>query len=292
MPEVNPRKCVLLAGGSGFIGASAARVLAREAISFTIADRRHGVDLSDWQQVHRLLPPMDAIVHLAGPASASQSWDAPHPFYREHILITLNLLELARLNGARLVFGSSYIYGDPQYLPIDEEHPANPTNPYMSSKLMAEQLCAAYAGDFAVPVTALRIFNPYGPGQPSCFLVPELIEGIQKRSVTLRDPAPRRDFVHVDDIAGAILAALRYSHQGFEVFNLGSGSSISVHELVSLAIRVSGRPVTVCYQSKTRRGEIANVVADVSKAAAVLGWTPRVALEDGIRRLLMREDAL
>lgn len=142
---------------------------------------------------------------------------APRQHHREHLLITLNLLELARF-------------------PIDEQHPANPTNPYMSSKLMAKQLCVDYA----------------------------------------------RDFVHVDDIAEAVLAALRCSHIGIEIFNLGSGSSIAVHELVSLAVCVSGR--------EARRGEIADVVADVSKAVAVLGWAPGIPLEEGIRRMLIEDD--
>jgi nucleoside-diphosphate-sugar epimerase len=286
---VNPPPRVLLAGGSGFIGAAVARVLAREAISFTVADRRHGTDLSDWEQA-RLLPAMAAIIHVAGPGSAARSWDEPHRFYREHLLITLNLLELARLHRARLIFGSSYVYGIPQHLPIDEEHPANPSNPYMSSKLMAEQLCAAYTRDFGLPVTALRIFNPYGPGQPAAFLIPELIDGIRKGAVNLRDPAPRRDFVHVADIAEAVLAALRYSHSGFEVFNLGSGASIAVHELVSLGVRLSGREVSVRYRSESRQGEIADVVADVSKAAAVLCWSPRIPLDEGIRCLLNRDE--
>jgi nucleoside-diphosphate-sugar epimerase len=289
VPVVNRPRRVLLAGGSGFIGAAVARVLAREAISFTISDRRHGTDLSDWEQA-RLLPAMDAIVHLAGPSSAAESWDEPHRFYQEHLRITLNLLELARLHRARLILGSSYVYGIPERLPIDEEHPSNPTNPYMSAKLMAEQLCAAYALDFRVPVTALRIFNPYGPGQSGAFLIPELIDGIQNGAISLRDPAPRRDFVHVDDIAEAVLAALRYPHTGFEVFNLGSGGSIAVHELVSLAVRINGREVSIRYRSESRRGEIADVVADVSKAAAVLGWTARIALEEGIRRLLVRDE--
>lgn len=288
MPVVNPSGRVLLAGGSGFIGSAVARLFEREAVCFEQVDRRR-VDLCDWERV-KLLGGMDAIVHLAGPASAPRSWDAPHSFYRDNLLITLNLLELARLGGARLILGSSYVYGIPKYLPIDEEHSTNPSNPYMASKLMAEHLSAAYARDFAVPVTALRIFNPYGPGQPAGFLVPTVIEGVKRGAVVLRDSTPRRDFIHVDDVAAAVLAALRYRHPGFTAFNIASGRSISVRELVSLVQRINGRPVEVSYRSESRRAEIDDVVADVSKAAGLLGWAPRIALEDGVRNLL-REDA-
>ena len=286
---VNPRKRVLLAGGSGFIGRAVARVLERNAISFEVAGRRLGVDLFNWEQV-QLLENVDAIVQVAGPASAPLSWEAPHSFYRDNLLITLNLLELARLRGARLILGSSYVYGVPKYLPIDEEHPTNASNPYMASRLIAEELCAAYARDFAVPVTALRIFNPYGPGQNPDFVLPTIIDGVRRGVLILRDPAPRRDFVHVDDVAEAVMAALRYQHSGFEAFNIGSGRGISVRDLVSLVSRVSGRPAEVRYKSEIRRGEIDDVVADVSKAARVLNWALRIALEEGIRNLLMEDD--
>lgn len=237
---MNAANCVLLAGGSGFIGRAVARVLERDSICFEIADRRSGADLRDWERA-KLFAGMDTIIQVAGRASPSLSWHAPHSFYRDNLLITLNLLELARLKGARLILGSSYIYGIPKYLPIDEEHPTNSSNPYMASRLMAEQLCAAYARDFAVTVTALRIFNPYGAGQHLDFLLPTIIEGVRRGAVTLRDPAPRRDFVHVDDVAEAVMAALRYRHSGFEAFNIGSGCSISVRDLVSLVVRVSGK---------------------------------------------------
>jgi nucleoside-diphosphate-sugar epimerase len=282
---VNEQRRVLLAGGSGFIGRAVALVLERNAISFETADRRSGADLCDWERV-RLFSGMGAIVQVAGRASAPLSWGAPHAFYRDNLLITLNLLELARLRGTRLILGSSYVYGIPKYLPIDEEHPTNATNPYMASRLIAEELCAAYARDFGVPVTVLRIFNPYGPGQDADFLLPTVLEGVRRRVLVLRDPAPRRDFVHVDDVAEAVLAALKHRHTGFEVFNIGSGCSISVRDLVSLAVRVGGQPAEVRYTSELRRGEIDDVIADVSKAARVLNWTPGIALEEGIRSLL------
>ncbi len=194
MSMVNGTGAVLLAGGSGFIGRAVARVFEREGVCFETAERHSGIDLCDWASVQEL-DGMEAIVQFAGHSSAPLSWEAPHLFYRENLLITLNLLELARLRSARLILGSSYIYGAPKYLPVDEAHPVHPSNPYMASKFMAEQLCAAYARDFGVPVTALRIFNAYGPGQRGDFLIPTVIEGVRRGALLLRDPQPRRDFV-------------------------------------------------------------------------------------------------
>jgi dTDP-L-rhamnose 4-epimerase len=104
----------------------------------------------------------------------------------------------------------------------------------------------------------------------------------------LRDPTPRRDFLHVDDVAEAILAALRSPQEGFAAFNVCSGLSISVEDLVSMMRRLSERPFNVGYSGERRRGEIADVVGDFRKAASLLGWTPRIALEDGLAGLLAK----
>ena len=101
---------------------------------------------------------------------------------------------------------------------------------------------------------------------------------------------PRRDFAHVDDVAEAFIAALRFRPSGFEAFNIGSGSSKSVCEIVSLVMRLSGGTAKVSYTYGSRRGGISEVVADVSKAERLLGWAPRITLEEGIRTLLVEED--
>jgi len=276
---------VLVAGATGFLGAALTARLARDGATFTGVSRGTGVDLTSWEEVEPL-GGHDVIVNVAGRASVPASFDDPHGFHRANFLSTLNLLELARRTGARLVHAGSYVYGTPRSLPVDESHPLAAHNPYAASKIASERLCADYHRDAGVAVTVLRIFNVYGPGQRAGFLVPTILDGIRARTIELADPAPRRDFVHLDDVVDALVRAIAWDHDGFTAINVGSGRSVSVADLVEIAVRASGRDVRVRYENVVRPGEIADVVADVRKAAATLGWRPRVDLESGIATLV------
>lgn len=253
-------------------------------------DRRNGVDLNDWSAV-KDLSGIQAVAHVAGKTYVPPSYESPQLFYRDNLLTTLNLLELARLNGARFVLAGAYVYGVPRYLPVDERHPASALNPYTASKLLSEQLCASYQRDFGVPVTVLRIFNAYGPGQRQEFLIPKIVNGILEGRLALGDPTPRRDFVYIDDVVEALLKALAHESPSSEVFNIGSGQSHSVDQAVGIALRASGRRVPVQYGESLRANEIPDSVADNRKAARVLGWRPSVDLETGIRRMFEAKGA-
>lgn len=276
---------VLVAGSTGFLGAALAARLARDGTAFSGVSRGTGVDLTCWEQVERL-GGCEVIVNVAGRASVPASFDDPHGFHRENFLSTVNLLELARRLGARLVHAGSYVYGAPRTLPVDESHPLAAHNPYAASKLAAERLCADYHRDAGVPATILRVFNVYGPGQRAGFLVPTILDGIRAGTIALADAAPRRDFVHLDDVVDALVRAIEWDHGGCEAVNVGSGRSASVAELVEIAVRASGREVHVRYANAARPGEIADVVADIRKAAATLGWRPRIELESGVAALV------
>jgi nucleoside-diphosphate-sugar epimerase len=280
----------LVAGCSGFIGAALVSRLARDGSSHVGVSRSTGIDLTCWDRVQALTG-FDVVVNVAGRTSVAASWQDPLGFQRENFLSTLNLLELARRSGARFVHAGSYVYGTPRYLPIDESHPLAAHNPYAASKITAERLCADYHRDFGVPVTLLRIFNAYGPGQRQEFLVPTILEGIRSGTVELADTTPRRDFVHVDDVVDALARAVAWQHAGCEAINVGSGRSTSVAELVGIAVRASGREVRLHVRNAPRASEIPDVVADVRKAAATLGWRPRVELERGIALLVRSSGA-
>ncbi|MCW5980206.1 MAG: NAD-dependent epimerase/dehydratase family protein [Bryobacteraceae bacterium] len=277
------RRRVAVAGSSGFLGAAVARRLERDAVNVVRLNRRRGFDLSSPGSLDSVTG-LDAVAHLAGRTLVPASYDDAASFYRDNLLPTIHLLELARRNHARLALASSYVYGIPQRLPIDESHPAAALNPYMESKLLAERLCAAYNRDFGVPIVILRIFNAYGPGQREEFLIPKIVRGLMQGRIALGDPAPRRDFVYVDDVAEAFVAALNWTGSAPEIFNIGSGVSVSVEQVVSMLLRLSGRDVEVEFDRQTRPAEIPDAGADIRKAARLLGWTPRVDLESGLRR--------
>lgn len=279
---------VLVTGSGGFIGGAIARRLQAAGVEVLEAGRPSGIELSDWASVSGL-PECDSVIHAAGRTYVPDSLVNPLPFYRDNVTTTLHLLELARRRHAVFVLASSYVYGTPRYLPIDESHPVNASNPYMSSKLLAEQLCEAYHRDFGLPVVILRLFNVYGSGQRKAFLVPAIADGVRRGVLRLGDRSARRDFVHVDDAADAFIAALGVRGTGFDVFNIGSGASVSVEELVAMMQRLSGRTFEVEYGAQTRTSEITDVVADITSARQVLGWQPRIDLETGLRRVLEEE---
>lgn len=276
---------VLVAGGSGFLGGGLVSRLARDGWSHAAVSRSAGIDLTRGEQVQTLTG-FDVIVNACGRTSVPASYRDPAGFHRDNILTTLNLLDVARRTGARFVHAGSYVYGTPRSLPIDETHPVAAQNPYAASKVAAERLCADYHRDFGVPVTVLRIFNAYGPGQRAEFLVPTIVAGVLAGAVEVADGTPRRDFVHREDVVEALVRAISWRHAGCEAINVGSGRSTSVAELIGIAVRASGRDVRVRIREVVRPAEIPDTVADIRKAAVTLGWTPRIDLEDGIAALV------
>jgi nucleoside-diphosphate-sugar epimerase len=160
----------------------------------------------------------------------------------------------------------------------------------MASKLMSENLGAHYQRDFGVPVVVLRIFNAIGPGQRGDFLFPKILRGLAQGRIRLEDRAPRRDFVYIEDVVDAFVAAISWKDSAWDVFNIGSGGSVSVGQAVDLVLRLSGRAAAVDYQRPVRPAEIPETIADIRKASRLLGWKPRVTLEDGIRRMLQAQE--
>jgi nucleoside-diphosphate-sugar epimerase len=198
----------------------------------------------------------------------------------------INVLELSRINDARIVYASSYVYGSPRYLPVDEGHPVSFWNPYAGSKIVGENLCRCYHESFGLRAVILRPFNIYGDGQDLRFLIPSIIDQARKGSITLKDRAPRRDYVFIDDVVDAYTRAIEYDSTGFEVFNIGSGVSYSVDEVVEVVRKTCGNEVKVSYIGETRKNEIMETVAGISKARRLLGWDPVVDLEQGIKRVI------
>jgi len=283
-------KRILVTGASGFVGNHLAAELKRIGADVVPLDKQeqNPVDIRDWQSVIAFgekLGNIDMAYHLAALMFVPYSFENPREIYEINVLGTLNILELCRLhNVKKLVFASSYVYGNPQYLPIDEAHPLNPASPYARSKVTGEDLCKAYHDDYGLNCIILRPFNIYGEGQNDNFLIPQILKQLPGGKIELMDPEPKRDFLYVGDAVEAYVKAGEYDKSSFEIFNIGSGESYSVDAVVTQIVEAWGRAVEVSYKYQRRKNEIMDVVANTKKAQGKLGWEPKVAIEGGIKR--------
>lgn len=277
---------VAITGSSGFIGKKLAEYLANKNVEIIEISRNKGYDISDWKSIKDLTP-CECIIHLAAKTFVPDSFNDPRSFYEFNLLSTLNTLELARIWKAKVIYMSSYFYGPPQYIPVDELHPLHPHNPYSRTKFYSEELCKSYSMDYSIPVISFRLFNVYGPGQKGQFLIPEILEKIKLGGkIELKDPRPKRDYIFIDDVISAIEIAINHENVGFEVYNLGTGKSYSVEELVQIIKTNISNEIEIHFTNEFRKGEVLDSIADISKVKMNLGWEPQFDLEQGIKKMI------
>ena len=297
-------KRILVTGGAGFIGSHLVDRLAADNEVIVLDDLSSGVlanleqsedkiafvkgDIRDKALVEKMVADVELVFHLAANVGNIKSIEDPALDMGVNIGGTLNLLEACVSSKVtKFVYSSSAAaYGDARYLPIDEGHPLNPESPYAVSKLAAEKYCLAFHKIHGLPVTALRYFNVYGPRQGSsqyASVIPIFFRNIRNgEPITIfGDGKQTRDFINVQDVVAAnILAAETGESSG--AFNIASGKSITVNELVAHVIEIANHQVQRLYAS-SRQGEVLHSLADISAARASLGFEPSVDIAEGLR---------
>lgn len=267
-------------GAGGFLGARLVRTLERRGNEVVAASRAAGFDLlRDELPIER----GDHVFHLAGSTGVPASWDDPVGFHLVNAHGTVRVLDACRRARASLTYVGAYTYGFPKDLPISERHPLDPNNPYAFSKWMGEEACRWFSSTYSLPVTAIRLFNVYGAGQSDRFVVAKIVGQALDPAVDaidLMDLRPRRDYLYVDDAIESLVASM--PTQGFQVFNVGSGVSNSLYEVVDAAFRAVGSSKPVRASGEVRPNEIPDVRADCGEIARVCGWRPRFSLVQGV----------
>ncbi len=277
---------VLVTGFSGFIGTYLLEKLNQTNYELELMDIVNGVDICDWEQVKHV-ENVDVVVHLANLSFVPASYDDPKRFYTTNYLSTLNMLELCRINKAKMIFFSSYVYGHPQYQPIDENHPVQAFNPYAQTKVICESLCEGYNRDFKVPVTIFRPFNIYGTGQNPDFLIPSIIQQARNGKIVIKDDRPKRDYIHVVDIVRAVIKAIeKVDDDKLNVYNLGTGISYSVKEIVDIVRSIFSSEIEYLCTNEFRPNDVMDTIADISKIKAELNWQPAISIQDGLREMI------
>ena len=269
---------ILVTGFSGFIGTYLVVKLKQYNHELILLDISIGVDICDWEQIKQYNN-IDVIIHLANLSFVPASYSDPQNFYTTNYLSTLNMLELCRKNNARLIFFSSYVYGQPQYQPIDEVHPIQAFNPYAQTKVICESLCEGYFRDFGVPITIFRPFNIYGTGQHPDFLIPTIIQQAMNGKIEIKDDRPRRDYIHVSDIVEAVISAVEKPSSEKHIYNLGSGVSYSVKEIVTFVRSFFDNDIDYICKNEYRPNEVMDTLANINKIKCELNWQPKVTIE-------------
>lgn len=299
---------VLVIGGAGYIGSHVVKELNKQGHKVTVFDNLssglrqnlfkqngfiHGDILIKEQLDKAFAQGFDAFIHLAAFKAAGESMVSPEKYSVNNITGTLNIINSAVEHGCkRMVFSSSAaVFGEPQYLPIDEAHPKNPENYYGFTKLKIEEFMAWYEKLRGLKFAALRYFNAagydvdgeiYGLEQNPANLLPIIMEvacGMREKmkifgnDYDTRDGTCIRDYIHVTDLAVAHVKALEYIAKNDKslTVNLGSEKGTTVTEMVEAARRITGKPIPADYAER-RPGDPASLVASAKYAAEVLGW--------------------
>jgi len=291
-------KHVLVTGGAGFVGANLLRMLLQQGYGVTVFDNLstgklehlEGLevrvvegDIRDRHAVDEAVPGHHAVIHLAAQTGVPGSLEDPRLDCETNILGTMNFLEACRACDARFVFASSNAPLGRQEPPATEDKAPLPVSPYGASKLAGEGYCLAYHGSWGLDTVVFRFANVYGPrslhkGSVVAKFFKDALAGTP--IVIDGDGGQTRDFVHVEDLCRALLLALETEATG-EVFQLATGVETSILELANMVREVTGQSLEA-HHGPARQGDVRKNYSDVSKAERVLGWSPRVALREGL----------
>lgn len=285
---------VLVTGGSGFVGSHLVKRLQAEGAVVTSLSRRDsGVDVADRRALEPFFQKKPSIVfHLAGEALVERGQGDPYETFKTNFMGTLNVLELSRLTRiSRIIIAStSHVYGEGRP-PFTEDDPPRPSRPYETSKTTTDLLAQSYADSFHLPVVIPRFVNIYGPADTNMArLIPKTISYVlRNQAVPVWGGSARREYLYVGDAVEAylLLAAVPGSTvEKNRIYNFGTGTLVSVTELIRTIGKLAHSSGNVKHIRKGREGEIPEQYVSWEKARRLLGWKPNVSLEEGLRRTI------
>ena len=302
---------VLVTGASGFIGSHLVEELVAEGFEVRVFLRYNSTgyignlshlppevlerlemywgDIRDLTSVARATEGVDAVLHLAAQISVPYSFQNPIDFAMNNVVGTANVLKASLDAGVGKVIhvSTSEIFGGSD-TPLSEDSRRLPRSPYAASKVGADAMVKSFYYAYGLNTLIVRPFNTYGPRQSPRALIPWIIvQALKGDTVRLGNLKPRRDFTYVKDTVRALILALKRETEGADEINLGTGRSFSVREVVDVVAKVLGKELKVVQDRslvRPQRMEVFNLVSDNRKAKEVLGWDPRISLEEGIRR--------
>ena len=300
----------LITGGAGFIGshlvrriiASGGLVRVVDNLSTGYPERLDHVrdsiqilngDLADESVAAEAVKDIDYVLHQAAIPSVQRSVMDALSTNRSNVTATLNLLEKSRNSRVRrfVYAASSSAYGDTEVLPKMEEMPANPLSPYALQKWVGERYCKIYYELYGLETVSLRYFNVFGPGQNpyseySAVIPRFTTKLLAKEPITVYgDGEQSRDFTYIENVIEANMLGLRATNAPGEVCNIGCGQRVSLNELIRMLEKILGVRAEVEY-APAKPGDVRHSLADITKATRILGYVPKIQIEEGLRRTI------
>lgn len=304
---------ILVTGGAGFIGAHVAKKLAERGNDVVIVDDFNNrydpalkearvkalvpskvpvirQDIRDQESLAKLFAEskFDTIIHLAAWAAVQTSIEQPHIYTAVNVDGTVNLLELARQHDIKhFVFASSSsVYGGRVDTPFREtDDVTRPISPYAATKVAGEVLCAAWHNMYQMPVSCLRFFTVYGPwGRPEMALFKFAEAMATGQPLSMRGRSTTRDFTYIDDIVQGVLSA-NDRPQGYQIYNLGHQDAVTLPRFITAIESAMGRRANAV-EVPLPAGDVAQTLADISKAQRLLGYQPTTSIEEGVQKFV------
>jgi dTDP-glucose 4,6-dehydratase len=304
MPQTLRDVRTLVTGGAGFIGSTVVAELCKLGAEVTVLDdfsfgdlqnvKDHDIrimcgDLREEEAVFKAVKDQEVIFHLAARPFIPLCYERPKEFFEVNSLGTLNLMLAAIKEEPEFIVNvsSSEVYGSAQYVPMDEEHPTNPHSTYAVSKLAADRICFTLHMEHSLPVCLIRPFNTYGPRETHPYIIPEVISQFARsNTINCGNLETTRDFTFIEDTVRALILAGRRKEAIGKVINIGSGNEIKMRDLVVLIAELMEVKDLKIVQNKTkiRPFDVTRLLADNTKAKEILGWEPKINLEEGLKK--------
>lgn len=305
---------ILVTGGAGFIGSHVVRRLAADGHTVTVLDDFNDfydvaikqanvqgfpenvrVVRGDIRDAHSVAGAFrgqayDVVIHLAARAGVRPSITQPRLYLDTNITGTFHVLEAARETGVKkfLFASSSSVYGLAKESPFREDMPLPQTlSPYAATKLAGEHLCGNYANLHGLQMVCLRFFTVYGPGQRPDLAIHKFTDAIYRGKPVPKfgDGSTRRDYTYIDDIVEGVMGAMAYDAKKFDIFNLGESETTTLNDLIAALEKALGKKAVI-EQHPFQPGDMPMTCADITKARALLGYSPKTKISEGIPKFV------
>jgi len=306
-------KKIFVTGGSGFIGSHLIEYLVKKGhrvktiVPYNIENSWGWIDtfdkniiknievisgdICDQNIILKTVKNVEVLFHLAALISIPYSYISPRSYISTNILGTLNLLEAIKISSIETFVhtSTSEVYGNSQYLPINEIHPLNAQSPYAASKIAADQLCLSYYRSFNLPIVIIRPFNTFGPRQSLRAVIPTMILQTIKnnKNIKLGNLSTKRDFSYISDTVEGLASCIRNKKCIGDVINLGTGFDLSMEKTLKIIQQKLGKKLNVIIEKnrlRPKKSEVNQLVSSNIKAKKILGWKPKFSNLNGFKK--------